>query len=1549
MSDHVSAHVQGTVPGEGGRYEPATGLYDPRFEHDACGIGFVVDVKGRPANQILRYALTVLENLDHRGARGAEANTGDGAGILLQTPHRFLKKVCARNGLPLPPAGQYAVGALFLPQDRERRNDYRQRFEAIAAEEGTPVLGWRRVPTDNAGLGASALASEPAIFQVFLAHPGALETAGAFERRLYVVRRQAERAMRAPGRAIFYVASLSHRTLVYKGMLTARQLRGYYPDLSDPDVETALALVHSRFSTNTFPSWERAHPNRYLIHNGEINTLRGNVNWMRAREALFSSRRFGDDLQKVLPIVHEDGSDSAMFDNVLEFLTLAGRSLPHAMMMMIPEPWSKHETMSPERRAFYEYHSCLMEPWDGPAAIAFTDGVQVGAVLDRNGLRPARYMVTADDLVVMASETGVLDIPPQQIVRKGRLQPGRMLLIDTAAGRIVDDEELKRLVSTEHPYREWLDEHVIDLEQLPPTPQKFRVGRNIKHLKRQQRAFGYTYEDLRVLLAPMVKSGVDPVGSMGDDAPPAVLSERPQLLYDYFRQLFAQVTNPPIDAIREEMVTGADMLLGSEGNLLEPQPEHCRRVRLPTPILTNDDLARLRNVRQSGFQCARLDTIFRVERKQADRADSLERALQEICDAAVEAIQGGANILILSDRAVDRRRAPVPALLAIGALHHYLIRRGLRTRVSLVVESGEPRTVHHFATLIGYGADAVNPYLALESIRDMARRNLVAGVDPGTAAVHYLKAATKGVVKVISKMGISTLQSYHGAQIFEALGLHPDFVDAYFTGTPSRIGGIGLEAIAREVTAHHRRAFPERPANGHTLPEGGRFQWRHEGEPHLFNPATVHRLQHAVRTGDYGTYKAYAAAVNDHNKALCTLRGLLQLRPAAEPLPLDEVEPVEAILRRFKTGAMSYGSISQEAHETLAIAMNRIGGKSNTGEGGEDPTRYRPDPNGDSRNSAIKQVASGRFGVTSEYLVHARELQIKMAQGAKPGEGGQLPGHKVYPWIARVRHSTPGVGLISPPPHHDIYSIEDLAQLIFDLKNANPQARVSVKLVSEVGVGTVAAGVAKGHADVILISGHDGGTGASPLTSIKHAGLPWELGVAETHQTLVRNNLRSRVALETDGQLKTGRDVAIAALLGAEEFGFATAPLVAIGCIMMRVCHLDTCPVGVATQNPELRAKFAGKPEHVANFMRFVAQDLREWMALMGFRTVDEMVGRVDRLRAKTPVDHWKARGLDFSNILHRPEAAAAVGRTCQIPQDHGLDQTLDRQVLLERCRPALEEARPVKLTLPIHNGQRTVGAMLGSEISRRYGAEGLPEDTVELHFRGSAGQSFGAFIPRGLTLTLEGDANDYLGKGLSGGKIIVYPPRSAGFVPEENVIVGNVAFYGATGGEAYVYGMAGERFCVRNSGLHAVVEAVGDHGCEYMTGGRVVVLGPTGRNFAAGMSGGVAYVIDEDGAFPGRCNRQMVDLERLADADEIAALEEMIWRHAFLTGSRRAWRILRRWDDVWPQFVKVMPRDYRRMLTAIEKARQAGLDGDEAVMAAFEANKKDKARISGN
>ncbi len=1532
------------------RYPVKQGLYDPRFEHDACGIGFVVDVKGRKSNRILRQALTVLANLDHRGARGSEPDTGDGAGILFQTPHTFLCQACAPLDITLPPPQHYAVGMLFLPHDLDQRQVCEGRFAAIVEEEGQRLLGWRDVPTDNTTLGRRARAGEPFIRQVFISrHPGL--TVEQFERKLYVIRKRTEQAMRDVQECgnPFYVASLSCRTLVYKGMLTPAQLEAYYPDLSDPAIVTALALVHSRFSTNTFPSWERAHPNRYIIHNGEINTLRGNVNWMHARQAVFASRLFGDDLQKILPIIDEEGSDSAMFDNCLEFLVLSGRSLPHAVMMMIPEPWSRHESMSPEKRAFYEYHSCLMEPWDGPASIAFSDGIRVGAVLDRNGLRPSRYLITKDDLVVLASESGVLKISPERILHKGRLKPGRMLLIDTQAGRIISDDELKHQIATARPYRRWLNQHLLSLAELPPPAETFPAEPAAQSpspdLIQRQQAFGYSFEDLRVIIAPMIQNGVEPVGSMGDDTPLAVLSERPQLLYNYFKQLFAQVTNPPIDAIREELIMGSEVMLGFEGNLLTPRPEDCRRIKLESPILTDDELLKLCRIQQPGFQAATLSLLFAVDGSGAD----LEGAMARLCLSATEAIDSGANLLILSDRGLDRRQAAIPALLATAGLHHHLIGQGRRTKVSLIVESGEPREVHHFATLIGYGAEAINPYLAYETIAGILNKQMVTGIPYAEALQKYIKASVKGIVKVISKMGISTIQSYHGAQIYEAVGLGAEVIDKYFCGTPSRIGGVGISGLSQELLARHRRAYPTRPANGHALETGGRYQWRRDGEAHLFNPKTVRLLQHAVRSGDYEAYKQYAVAVNDHSRQLCTLRGLLSLKTEPEPLPLEEIESVSSIMRRFKSGAMSYGSISREAHEALAIAMNRIGGKSNTGEGGEDPSRYRSAPDTESRNSAIKQVASGRFGVTSEYLVQAQEIQIKMAQGAKPGEGGQLPGHKVYPWIAKVRHSTPGVGLISPPPHHDIYSIEDLAQLIYDLKNANQQARISVKLVSEVGVGTIAAGVAKGHAEVILVSGHDGGTGASPHSSIKHAGLPWELGLAETHQTLLLNDLRSRVTLETDGQLKTGRDVAIAALLGAEEFGFATAPLVALGCLMMRVCHLDTCPVGVATQNPELRKNFAGDPQHVVNFMTFVAQDLREWMARLGFRSLDEMIGRTDRLEPQLAIAHWKARGLDFSQILYQPDVPSGVGRTCQMPQDHGLENALDNQLLLERCRPAMESGQPVNETFSIRNVHRAVGTILGSEMTRRFGAPGLPEDTIRLQFHGSAGQSFGAFIPRGLTLTLIGDANDYLGKGLSGGKIIVKPPENASFKPEENIIIGNVAFYGATAGEAYIHGMAGERFCVRNSGLQAVVEAVGDHACEYMTGGRVVVLGPTGRNFAAGMSGGTAYVLDEMGDFPSRCNQGMVSLMPLEDAAEIAEVKDMIWQHALHTGSRQAWKIVAEWEATWPQFVKIMPRDYERMLRAIAEAERQGLSGEEAIMVAFEANKGDLARVGGN
>ncbi len=1521
------------------------GLYDPRFEHDSCGVGFVADVKGRRSQSIIRQALTILMNLRHRGACGCEANTGDGAGILIQMPHAFLRQAGAEHGLAVPGPGEYGSGLVYLPDDAADQRRCRRMFEEIVREEGQAFLGWRAVPVNRSPIGASARRCEPEIFQVFIGRAGRLSEDAAFERKLYVIRRRAENAIRHSGLKgcqDFYIVSLSHKTLVYKGMLTAEQLEVFFPELSDPAMESALAMVHSRFSTNTFPNWPRAHPYRYVAHNGEINTLRGNINWMHARQAMLESDLFGDDLPKVLPVICPDGSDSAMFDNCLEFLVLSGRSLPHAMMMMIPEPWSNHEGMSPAKKAFYAYHSCLMEPWDGPASIAFTDGVRMGAVLDRNGLRPSRYYVTRDDRVVMASEVGVLDIPAGEVRLKGRLQPGRMLLIDTAEGRIVADEEIKERAAGAQPYPVWLERNRVRLEDLPAAPRRQEPDHSTV-IERQQ-VFGYTYEDLRVLMAPMARDGIEAIGSMGNDTPLAVLSARPQLLYNYFKQMFAQVTNPPIDAIREELVTSTVTTIGSEGNLVRPEPESCRLIWLQHPILTNDDLDRLRQVDRPGFQAAVLPILYPI----ADGASGLERAMEHLYRQADQAIARGVNILILSDRGVDAVQGPIPALLAVSGLHHHLIRNGTRTRIGMVLESGEPREVHHFALLIGYGVGAVNPYLAFESIEDMIRQGLLENLAPETAIRNYVKAAVKGVVKVISKMGISTIQSYRGAQIFEAVGLNTRVVEKYFAWTPSRIEGVGLEIIAEESRRRHERAFPPRPSGMAVLDSGGRFQWRSDGEIHLFNPETIHKLQRACRTGNFGVFREYTGLVNQQARKLCTLRGLLGFRFPAQVVPMEEVEPVESIVRRFKTGAMSYGSISQEAHEALAVAMNRLGGKSNTGEGGEDPARYAPDPNGDSRNSAIKQVASARFGVTSLYLVNARELQIKMAQGAKPGEGGQLPGHKVYPWIAKVRHATPGVGLISPPPHHDIYSIEDLAQLIHDLKNANAQARISVKLVSEVGVGTVAAGVAKAHADVVLISGYDGGTGASPLTSIHHAGVPWELGLAEAHQTLLLNDLRSRIVVETDGQLKTGRDVAIACLLGAEEFGFATAPLVVLGCILMRVCHLNTCPVGVATQDPRLRKNFAGDPAHVVHFMRFIAEEVRELMAQLGFRTMDEMVGRVDRLDVRKAVDHWKARGLDFGALLHVPETPATTGRYCQVPQDHGLDQAMDRQLLLPLCEPALARAEPVRATLPIRNSNRVVGTMLGSEVTRRYGAAGLPEDTIRLRFKGSAGQSFGAFVPRGVTLILEGDANDYVGKGLSGGKIVAYPPEGSLFAPEENMIIGNVALYGATGGEAYIRGMAGERFAVRNSGAQAVVEAVGDHGCEYMTGGRVVVIGPTGRNFAAGMSGGIAYVLDPAGDFAGRCNRQMVELQRLDDAEEIEEVRKMIERHGVHTRSERAREILDRWEAAAPTFVKVMPKDYQRALRLMKQVTESGLSGEEAVMAAFEANTRDAARIGG-
>jgi glutamate synthase domain-containing protein 2/glutamate synthase domain-containing protein 1/glutamate synthase domain-containing protein 3 len=1521
------------------------GLYDPQFEHDSCGVGFVVNIKGRKSHDIIRQAIQVLLNLDHRGACGCEENTGDGAGILIQMPHQFLKLATREARISLPSQGEYGVGMVFLPQDGPQRSECEKVFEAIVAEEGQQVLGWRTIPTSNVTLGATSRTSEPFMRQVFIGRNPRLAEDMAFERKLYVIRKRAENQLRYSGKVaggeFFYISSLSYKTLIYKGMLLTTQLTGYYPDLSHPAMESALALVHSRFSTNTFPSWNRAHPYRYMAHNGEINTLRGNINWMHAREAKFESDLFGDDIKKLLPVVCTDGSDSSMFDNCLELLVLAGRSLPHSMMMMIPEPWTKHEGMGAEKRAFYEYHSCLMEPWDGPASIAFTDGRKIGAVLDRNGLRPSRYYVTKDDLVIMASEVGVLDIAADRVLQKGRLQPGRMFLIDTEEGRIVSDEEIKQKTAFERPYRAWLKENLVRLADvsapgpLPPPDHKTVLQRQV--------AFGYTFEDLRLLLLPMARDGTEAVGSMGTDTPLAVLSNKPQPLFNYFKQLFAQVTNPPIDCIREEIIMSAETAIGSEANLLQAGPENARLIELKSPILTNEEFAKLQHLDLPGFKSITFPILFKVSEGPA----GLEKAMDEVCRNVSQAIRDGYNVVVLSDRGVTADLAAIPSLLAVAGVHHHLIREGTRTQVGLVLESGEPREVHHFSLLIGYGCGAINPYLAFETLDDMIRQGLLKDIDHRTACKNYFKAAMKGVLKVISKMGISTIQSYWGAQIFEAVGLKDEFVAKYFTGTPSRIAGIGVDTIGQEALIRHARAFPDRPVNGHALDAGGQYQWREDGEYHLFNPSSVHKLQAAVRTGSYKVFKEYSSLVNEQSRTHCTLRSLLEFKKF-RPVPIEEVESVESLMRRFKSGAMSYGSISQEAHETLAIAMNRIGGRSNTGEGGEDPERYKSLPNGDSKNSAIKQVASGRFGVTSEYLVNAKELQIKMAQGAKPGEGGQLPGQKVYPWIAKVRHSTPGVGLISPPPHHDIYSIEDLAELIHDLKNANHHARISVKLVSEVGVGTVAAGVAKAHADVVLISGFDGGTGASPLTGIKHAGLPWELGLAETHQTLLLNDLRSRIIVEADGQLKTGRDVVIAALLGAEEFGFATAPLVAMGCIMMRVCHLNTCPVGVATQDPELRKRFAGQPEHVVNFMRMIAEEVRELMAQLGFKQMNKMIGRSDRLEFKHAIDHWKAKGLDLSRILYQPEVPTEVGRFCQIPQDHGLEEALDNTVLLKLCDPAIQKGHKVSAVLPIRNVNRVVGTMVGSEITRRWGAEGLPEDTIQLHFSGSAGQSFGAFMPKGMTFSLEGDANDYVGKGLSGGKIIVYPPEQSTFIPGDNIIIGNVAFYGATGGEAYICGMAGERFCVRNSGVTAVVESVGDHGCEYMTGGRVVVLGATGRNFAAGMSGGVAYVLDEIGEFPRRCNQQMVGLEKLVDPDEIEQVWKMIQRHQAYTRSQQAARVLADWKSMVPKFVKVMPRDYQRVLQSIKRVRESGLSGEQAIMAAFEENARNVARVGG-
>ena len=1522
------------------------GLYDPKFEHDACGIGFVANIKGEQTHKIVEQALQILANLDHRGGQGSESNSGDGAGILMQIPHKFLTKECQEIGIKLPEFGKYGIGMVFLPKEPLFRDECERLLESIIAQEGQTLLGWRTIPTDNSSLGDSAKSAEPYMRQVFIGADGGLQDQLAFERKLYVIRKLAEHKIRfgdVKGGEKFFFASLSSRTIVYKGMLIPEQVDTYYTDLQNPEMKTALALVHSRFSTNTFPSWERAHPYRYIIHNGEINTLRGNVNWMQARQEMCETELFGDDIKKLMPIIDTDGSDSQVFDNCLEFLTLSGYSLPHAAMMMIPEPWSNHESMNDEKKAFYEYHSCLMEPWDGPAAVAFTDGNIIGAVLDRNGLRPARYYVTKDDLIIMASEVGVLDVNPENVLYKRRLQPGRMLLVDTVAGRIVDDEELKQQIATEKPYRAWLTNHLISLEDLPEVPT--RQESNQDTMIERQLAFGYTYEDIRKTIEPMAVNVIDPVGAMGTDIPLAVLSDKPHLLYNYFKQLFAQVTNPPIDAIREEIITATGTTIGPERNLIHPEPESCRHIRLASPILMNEELAKIVHVDIEGFRSVTLSVLYDV----SEGGRGMEDALTEVCRKADKYMDEGATFIILSDRGISKEKAAIPMLLAISGVHHHLIRQGTRTKIALLAETGEAREVHHFALLIGYGASAINPYLAYETLENMIDSGLIENIDCKKAISNYTKAAIKGVIKVLSKMGISTIQSYRGAQIFECVGIAQEVIDTYFTGTPSRIAGIGLDVIAKEVEARHKRAYDDIESRDRTLDAGGDHQWREDGEYHLFNPETITLLQQACRNNNYEQYKNYARLLNSETQKQATLRGLFDFEYAETPIPIEEVESVEAICKRFKTGAMSFGSISKEAHEALAIAMNRVGGKSNTGEGGEDPDRFTPDANGDSRRSAIKQVASGRFGVTSEYLVNADEIQIKMAQGAKPGEGGQLPGRKVYPWVAVVRGTTAGVGLISPPPHHDIYSIEDLAELIHDLKNANPRARINVKLVSEVGVGTVAAGVAKGRADVVLISGFDGGTGASPRTSIKHAGLPWELGLSETHQTLVLNNLRDRIVVETDGKMMTGRDVIIATLLGAEEYGFATAPLVVLGCVMMRVCHLDTCPVGIATQNPELRKLFSGDPAHVVNLMKFIAEDMREHMAKLGFRTIDEMIGKTNKLKVTRARNHWKAKSVNYAAILHQPDVTEDIGKYCTKEQDHGLEKSLDMKKILNICKPALENGESVEAELEICNVDRVVGTITGSEITRKYGAKGLPEDTIRLNFKGSAGQSFGAFVPKGMTMKLEGDANDYFGKGLSGGKLIVYPPTNSTYTAEENILIGNVAFYGATSGEAYIRGIAGERFCVRNSGVHAVVEGVGDHACEYMTGGRVVVLGDTGRNFAAGMSGGVAYVLDRKKRFKTLCNMEMVELQTLSCEQEIEEVYSMIKQHIAYTGSAYAQSIIDNWKEMTSQFIMVIPKDYKRMLEAIKRAHESGLTGNHAVMAAFEENIKDESRISGN
>ncbi len=1499
---------------------PVTGLYDPSREHDACGVAFVATMRGEPGHDIVEHALTALRNLEHRGAVGAEVDTGDGAGILTQVPHAFL---CEVVDFELPTPGGYAVGTAFLPDDDAACEQAVAVVERLAGEEGLTVLGWREVPTTAGLVGETAAACQPRFRQVFVASARGRVVGMALERMAFCLRKRAEHE------ANVYFPSLSARTLVYKGMLTTGQLEPFFPDLSDRRFATELAVVHSRFSTNTFPSWPLAHPFRIIAHNGEINTVMGNRNWMKARESMLSSEVVPGELERLFPVCAPGASDSATFDEVLELLHLAGRSLPHAVLMMIPEAWEKHAEMDPARRAFYEFHSMFMEPWDGPACVAFTDGTLIGAVLDRNGLRPARYWVSDDGLVVLASEVGVLDIDPARVVRKGRLQPGRMFLVDTEHGRIVDDEEIKSELAGQHPYDEWLHAGRIFLSDLP---EREHVMHTPASVTRRQQAFGYTEEELRILLTPMARTGIEPIGSMGTDSPIAVLSNRPRLLFDYFTQLFAQVTNPPLDALREELITALSISIGPERNVLAATPAHCRQLVLDFPVIDNDDLAKIVHINADGDLPGYATVIIKGLYPVAQGGDGLRVRLEQIFAEVSAAIADGARFIVLSDRDGTADLAPIPSLLLTGAVHHHLLREKTRTHVGLLVEAGDVREVHHVALLIGYGAAAVNPYLAMESVEQLVRGGVITDVTAEQAVRNLIKGLGKGVLKVMSKMGISTVSSYTGAQVFEAIGLGQEVIDAYFTGTTSQLGGIDLSVVAEEVAQRHARAYP---ADGIRDPHrrleiGGEYQWRREGEPHLFDPETVFRLQHATRQRRYDVFQQYTTGVDEQSRRLMTLRGLFRLREGRlPPVPVEEVEPVESIMRRFSTGAMSYGSISQEAHETLAIAMNAIGAKSNTGEGGEDVDRLL-DP---ARRSAIKQVASGRFGVTSMYLTHADDVQIKMAQGAKPGEGGQLPGPKVYPWVARTRHSTPGVGLISPPPHHDIYSIEDLAQLIHDLKNANPSARVHVKLVAEVGVGTVAAGVSKAHADVVLISGHDGGTGASPLTSLKHAGAPWELGLAETQQTLVLNGLRDRIVVQTDGQLKTGRDVLVAALLGAEEFGFATAPLVVSGCIMMRVCHLDTCPVGVATQNPELRARFGGKPEFVQTFFEYIATEVREYLAALGLRSLDEAIGRSDLLDVTEAVDHWKAAGLDLSPILAQvspPPSFAQMARHCTGEQDHGLAKALDH-TLIELAADALERREPVRIDLPIRNVNRTVATMLGHELTKQWGADGLPEDTIDITLTGSAGQSFAAFAPRGITLRLYGDANDYLAKGLSGARVVVRPDRAATFPAEQNIIAGNVIAYGATSGELFVRGQVGERFCVRNSGVVAVVEGVGDHGCEYMTGGTVVILGRTGRNFAAGMSGGTAYVLD---LRTERVNPELVDLQPVgADDEDGELLLSLVRRHHEETDSPVARKLLGDWPAVLTRFTRVMPRDYARVVAVRRQAESEGLDLDGEVV----------------